>query len=647
MRAFFVWLPILLLLGERAYSQQSELKLCQNCLPAYFDSLFTADQNLPKAQWFGPHTFNYQFGADSTDSALLFVGDSQYIEVIVNASDTLWAGELQATDKLKQSYARYLLPIHVQKGENRISIHTENKTDEAYFLKPILFKGQKWKEAKLLIFSKNELVRSVHVGILCLLGIMLFYAFFQYFLLRRSIFKVYALYVSSIILFLLLFSDYYFEWHYLKIFLPEDYEAFMLIAQAFIYIFYAEFGVHFLELKSKDPFLVRITRVFQASTLIVVIINAIFLLNSQEKGFYNHYFYVLYFIPLAFSTYMALRIIFRIKDAMKWFIIIGSVLITAGTFIEILGVYVFHHPKARSFYFVPKSGLMDFNYAEIGFVLESMIFLMAIAYKSVRTEKMVRELNEKTIVQLKEKEMLEKQVNELLTEKLKNSDEMLADQKLLNENQRSRTKLMQAQLKSLQLQMNPHYLFNSLNSINDFILSKKPREASEYLALYARMMRNTLRNSETAFNSLEQELQYCEDYLKLEALRFDNNFHFELIRPKELSLLEIRIPSMMLQPVLENAVWHGMMKLERMGEIVLNARESTPNQIVIEITDNGHGLAEKHINERFGLRNIREKIELLEQIYGQKVDFEIMNRKEAQGVRVRLVFPIFRYKLDL
>ncbi|WP_304238604.1 histidine kinase [Jiulongibacter sediminis] len=610
-------------------------------LSSFYDHLFTSD-HLPEAQWKGEQKFSLYYSGVKAGSALLFIGDAQYIEVVHNQKDTLYGGAFQSDQKIKNRTARYLLPVQLFEGHNTFQIRAFNRTDEAYFLKPVLFANSSLEEARPLILTQNERARNIHYAVFCVLCIILVYAIFQFVLLHKKSFSIYALYVASIIVFLLFFADDFFQTHLLTGGNPQPYSGLNLIPQGLIYVLYAEFGLGFLEVKEKDKLLFKVSRVFQVLTMCIVTVNAFYHVNSTEKTFFNQYIYILYFLPLLLSTFMALQIIIRFKDPIKWFIILGSVFITAGTFIEILGVYVFERLKPRSFYFIPSSGIMDFNYTEIGYVLESLIFLLGIAYKNSRTERNVQWLNEQTIMQLREKEQLEKQVNDLLNEKLKISEDKLAGEKLQNENERNKTKLMQAQLKSLQLQMNPHYLFNSLNSINDFIISKKPRQASEYLALYARMMRNTLRNSDQAFNTLEQELQYCEDYLKLEALRFEGKFDFEIVRPKNLDLLDYKLPGMMLQPILENAVWHGIMNIDYKGFIKLDASQSHAERLCIEIKDNGTGLSKEQAGKgSYGLRNIRDKVQLINQLYGKELSFTIENRKEKSGVVVRFEIPVF------
>ena len=101
---------------------------------------------------------------------------------------------------------------------------------------------------------------------------------------------------------------------------------------------------------------------------------------------------------------------------------------------------------------------------------------------------------------------------------------------------------------------------------------------------------------------------------------------------------------MMLQPILENAVWHGIMPLKRKGKIILDCSESTEKHIIISISDNGNGLQsqdQKPVKESYGLKNIRDKIVLLENLYGKSIGFEMKNLRDSKGVFIRFVFPDF------
>ncbi len=144
------------------------------------------------------------------------------------------------------------------------------------------------------------------------------------------------------------------------------------------------------------------------------------------------------------------------------------------------------------------------------------------------------------------------------------------------------------ELQALRSQMNPHFIFNCLSSVNRYILLNKTEEASDYLTKFSRLIRMALQNSEKSYISLENEIEALRLYLDLERLRFKNAFDYSISLINEIDVSAVFIPPMLLQPFIENAIWHGLMHKQGAGclEVVLSTEEKTLTCI---ITDNGIG----------------------------------------------------------
>ena len=123
--------------------------------------------------------------------------------------------------------------------------------------------------------------------------------------------------------------------------------------------------------------------------------------------------------------------------------------------------------------------------------------------------------------------------------------------------------LAEARLSALQSQMNPHFVFNALNSIKWMILDGDNEKASRYLSKFALMIRMTLDHSKEVFVTLDENIQYLQTYLEMEQLRFDDSFTFKISVGKNIDAAETTIPSMMIQPLVENAIWHGLMQAKQ------------------------------------------------------------------------------------
>ena len=143
----------------------------------------------------------------------------------------------------------------------------------------------------------------------------------------------------------------------------------------------------------------------------------------------------------------------------------------------------------------------------------------------------------------------------------------------LSENILLRQKASELEMQALRAQMNPHFIFNSLNSINNFILKNDKTQASDYLIKFSKLIRLILENSTQPLISLSQELDALELYIDLERLRFEYRFDFQIVHDPELDMTSIKVPPLILQPFIENAIHHGLMPKQGEGLVKLNIKE--------------------------------------------------------------------------
>jgi len=157
--------------------------------------------------------------------------------------------------------------------------------------------------------------------------------------------------------------------------------------------------------------------------------------------------------------------------------------------------------------------------------------------------------------------------------------------------------LAEAQLTALRVQMNPHFLFNCLNSINWYIIKNKPREASKYLTKFSRLIRLILDHSKSQQITLAQELEALKLYIEMEAMRFERKFEFEIQVDETLDTDEIDLPPLIFQPYVENAIWHGLMQSTRPGFLKVALLPQNGHLLCI-IEDNGIGRNAAGISNR-------------------------------------------------
>ncbi|HEY8957708.1 sensor histidine kinase, partial [Chitinophaga sp.] len=204
-------------------------------------------------------------------------------------------------------------------------------------------------------------------------------------------------------------------------------------------------------------------------------------------------------------------------------------------------------------------------------------------------------------------------------------------------------------LQSLRREMNPHFIFNSLNSVNQYIAENNEMEANKYLTSYSGLMRNVMEHSNKDFVSLAVETEQLKRYLDLEQLRFSDKFVYILDIDETLDTDAVMIPNMLIQPHLENAVWHGLRYKATKGLLrVTFQKQARCIQVVIE--DDGIGLTESHklktvhqkAHQSRGITNTTERISLLNDIYHLdiRMQMEEITKNGATGTSVVLQLPL-------
>jgi len=193
-------------------------------------------------------------------------------------------------------------------------------------------------------------------------------------------------------------------------------------------------------------------------------------------------------------------------------------------------------------------------------------------------------------------------------------------------------------LKSLRSQMNPHFIFNALNSVNSFIASNDERIANRYLSDFSQLMRAVLENSEQDFIPLQKEIELLELYTQLEHFRFKDKFDYSINVAENVAINDFQIPPMLLQPYIENAVWHGLRYKQEKGKLEIIIAQKSADEITISIIDDGIGREkskslktenQKKQNSK-GMNNIKKRVAILNEMYKDKVDVFIDNY-QAQG----------------
>jgi hypothetical protein len=212
------------------------------------------------------------------------------------------------------------------------------------------------------------------------------------------------------------------------------------------------------------------------------------------------------------------------------------------------------------------------------------------------------------------------------------------------EKERLKMKAIKAELAAIRSQMNPHFIFNSLSSIQSQILNESPLEAYQNLSIFAKLMRKALHYSSKEFINLKEELEFIDHYVALELLRINQGFNYHKNVDSNLKLEQIYLPSLLLQPFVENAIRHGIQHLQ--GEKTLSITVSQIQQgVEITITDNGIGRKKsgelnaknRTDHESFATQAINDRIEMLSKVQNIKVSIDIIDLEQGTSVVIQII----------
>lgn len=214
-----------------------------------------------------------------------------------------------------------------------------------------------------------------------------------------------------------------------------------------------------------------------------------------------------------------------------------------------------------------------------------------------------------------------------------------------------KNQLSEVKLEALRSQMNPHFLFNSLNSIDNYILSNRPQEASEYLSKFSKLIRNILDFSKHKQISLVEELSTSKLYIEMEQLRFSDKFEYQINVDKAIKQEKVMIPPLILQPYIENAIWHGLLHKEDKGHLSITIAEQG-GKLKIVIDDDGIGRkkamsiksksATKH--KSHGMKITEARIRILNELHELGGTVEILDKYDTSskpaGTCVSIHLPV-------
>ncbi len=369
------------------------------------------------------------------------------------------------------------------------------------------------------------------------------------------------------------------------------------------FLAYAAYVAFARDLLDTRTHLIVWDRYFEIEIKILLILAPMFILIQFFLGYDFQIRAFTLIAPLLsiFSLISYYIIITRIKDNFSLFFVIGSLIYLVLANISFLEFFLGTE-------FFTDLGFQPMFFIYLGAILQSIIFSIIIGF-------IIKKIQDKS-----------KNAEVRLAVKLKEMEEL--------------------KMTALQSQMNPHFLFNSLNSINNFVLKNEVEKASDYITKFSKLIRVILNSSSSPTSTLSDELGILALYVKLEQMRVTGGFNYVVDVDKKLNLEKIKVPPLFLQPFIENSIWHGLMKKEGKKIIELTIKENDGNVLCV-ILDNGIGINKaKELDQMtqkrkfFGTRATENRIRILYQNKDVHIITTDISNGEKTGTKVAISFPL-------
>ncbi len=333
----------------------------------------------------------------------------------------------------------------------------------------------------------------------------------------------------------------------------------------------------------------------------------------------------------------------KMKNPLKIYIIVGSLfLLVTSLFVTIIKRLDISDSEKE----------IRYSIFFIGLVLENILFSLALGakQKTILEDKNISQ--EKLIKQLKENEKLKREAHYQLEQNVVVLSQQAKEEKFEKVKAKYEKELTELKMLSLRSQMNPHFLFNSLNSIKLYIINNEKENAVYYLNKFSKLIRNILAITQEKEINLAYEIETMELYLKIENIRFKNEIEYDVKIDDNLNINTITIPCLILQPFLENAIWHGLSLKKGLKKLIVQVENKKPEYVKISIIDNGIGrIRSKELNKQklhkknsVGIKLTKLRLKNFFKNYQNKGALEIIdlydNVKKPRCTKITLRIPL-------
>ena len=352
---------------------------------------------------------------------------------------------------------------------------------------------------------------------------------------------------------------------------------------------------------------------------------------------------VLFIASLSVIGFLSYIPLFKTNNPLRYYIIIGS-------------TFLFGTSLAATFIFklelLPVENEFRYSLFYIGVILENVLFSLGLGQKQKLILNERDESQNKLIQQLKENEKLRHKSEQQLQQDIVKLNKQVEADKIEKLKVKYDKELAEMKVSALRNQMNPHFIFNSLNSIKRYIIDNEKENAVYYLNKFSKLIRKILATAREKEITLADELETLELYINIENIRFNNEIDFSMHIDEHINIETIKIPSLILQPFIENAIWHGLSLKKENKKLTVTLKKDTESYLKIVIEDNGIGrkrsseIKAKKIHKKnsIGIKLTEERLKKFAEAY--KNDYSITfidlndENKIANGTKVILKIPL-------
>ena len=452
---------------------------------------------------------------------------------------------------------------------------------------------------------------------------------------RQNSFYYYTTFSYLLLIYIILRSPYFSDEFRSEI-RDTNLNIFFWLIQVLYNSAYFYFFLGFLDVKKYLPKLARFIKWFIPGIVILGLVIALICLIISDNDIYRTIYIYGYVPVVSLLAFYILFKLWKIPGKLKYFFFIGSgiYLLCALTSLGLSISKVFMNSTA---FIAP----MSIYY--LGVFLEQLFFGFGLSQK-------VQLINDERIRLFRQNEEMDKNMNAKLQEKLRKKEKQIA--KALKDVQETRVEKLklhyekqinELKLYSLRSQMNPHFIFNALNSIRSALIENDQKKAIHYLSQFSYLLRQVLDSSKNELITLDQELKIIDKYVLVENTRLNDEIEYSR-QDIDKNIGQNKIPPLILQPLVENAIWHGLAPLNGKAKTLIIYFDQQKNQLVVE--DNGVGLKQGHSNsskrkiqrDSLGIENIRERLIYFNREYDKNYSLTLTEKKPNAGTKAILQF---------